>query len=475
MELGWIAPRALEQRIDAVFYGAPFVENQRKIEISGRCERLDDLRQSNRPITNGIRGPEFGNTNNRMLRLQDIDLLWFDSTTALRVSDSQFRQNRRAHCIPGDILLAIGGYIGVVGKVVDTAPQTMGQHSALLALDASKVDRDYALAFFSSHLGTMLCQRYVSGGVQAGINLEDVREIRIPIPRQEIQRAIGNKVRKAERLRDLALSSRTSAEIRINTAYGTLPKESEFQQFGWHLKKNIETLRIDPWFHRPFYVEIAKQLGSSDGLKPVNSICKLVTSSAKLGAWQQSTFDYFEIGGINSSTGEAIACKTAVSNAPSRAKYLVQAGDVLVSTVRPNLKAVGQIDPDRSSSGVATSGFSVLRAATPELGAYVRACLVHDVGVHQLMRWNTGGTYPAIDQDVPGRVLIPYEQESATEIGGRLLQALRHTREAARLIDEARVAVEALIDGTLDEPALLAEGEVIEQWLTENPSPYTSS
>ena len=44
-------------------------------------------------------------------------------------------------------------------------------------------------------------------------------------------------------------------------------------------------------------------------------------------------------------------------------------------------------------------------------------------------------------------------------------------RQAGWLVDAAKSTVEALIDGTLDEAALLAESDAIERWLAENPSP----
>jgi hypothetical protein len=129
----------------------------------------------------------------------------------------------------------------------------------------------------------------------------------------------------------------------------------------------------------------------------------LVATTANLTQWKAASFDYFEIGGIHAATAEATANPVKATEAPSRANFVVRAGDVLVSTVRPNLRAVGQIDADRKTAGIALCGFSILRAPSPEIGAYVQACLVHDAGVHHLMRWNTGGAYPAIDRDVPDR------------------------------------------------------------------------
>jgi hypothetical protein len=53
-------------------------------------------------------------------------------------------------------------------------------------------------------------------------------------------------------------------------------------------------------------------------------------------------------------------------DAPSRARQLVQAGDVLVSTVRPNLNAVALV-PRELDGATASTGFTVLSAVVKHL------------------------------------------------------------------------------------------------------------
>jgi type I restriction enzyme S subunit len=200
MYTAWVTSSAIASRLNPEFYRPEYTENECRLQKLADCRPLGELCDAKSPITNGIRGPDLAQTDFRMLRLQDVDELWMDSSKSLRVSERQYKANRRAECRKGDVLLAIGGYIGVVGKVVDDAPQTMGQHSARLRFDASKVDLDFMLVYLSSRSGKMLCQRYVTGGVQQGINLEDVRDIRVPVVDMAVQRAIGAKVREAERM-----------------------------------------------------------------------------------------------------------------------------------------------------------------------------------------------------------------------------------------------------------------------------------
>lgn len=50
-------------------------------------------------------------------------------------------------------------------------------------------------ADMNSELGAVQFARYVSGAVQAGINLEDLREIRVPLAPEDAQRSIGKSAR----------------------------------------------------------------------------------------------------------------------------------------------------------------------------------------------------------------------------------------------------------------------------------------
>jgi hypothetical protein len=233
---------------------------------------------------------------------------------------------------------------------------------------------------------------------------------------------------------------------------------------------DIADSRLDAWFHQHAFLAADELLRRNANLIQVKSLCDLPKEAADFSKWPSDAFTYFEIGGLNAETGEAIPVELRPGEAPSRAKYLVVGGDVLVSTVRPNLRAIGQVS-FRYSRAVCSSGFCILRSEEPAIGAYVRMCLVQDAATMQLMRWNTGGTYPAIERSVPGLVLIPnLGQDRIREIGQDLLNANRHTEEVSECLRSAIADVEALVTGALDVAATVTEGDQIEHWLNESES-----
>jgi type I restriction enzyme S subunit len=134
----------------------------------------------------------------------------------------------------------------------------------------------------------------------------------------------------------------------------------------------------------------------------------------------------------------------------------VRPWDVLVSTVRPNRKNVALVpDIEGKLPLVASTGFSVLRFASKEEAVFYHAWLRSDAATQQLMQWNAGGSYPAIDDEVPIRTLVPpFAPETVTAHGKRWLLKFTGEGLAHRLTTAAKLLVEWLIDGKLTEANL---------------------
>ncbi len=108
------------------------------------------------------------------------------------------------------------------------------------------------------------------------------------------------------------------------------------------------------------------------------------------------------------------------TEAPSRARKEIKAGDILVSTVRPNLNAVAMVPPELDGQ-IASTGFCVLRPKSDSviggyLFYYTRTPNFYDT----LSSKVRGAHYPAVsDRDVKGLELslpTPSEQRKIVEI-----------------------------------------------------------
>lgn len=110
---------------------------------------------------------------------------------------------------------------------------------------------------------------------------------------------------------------------------------------------------------------------------------------------------YIDISSIDNSVQEVNSITSfTMSNAPSRAQQKVEYGDIIVSTVRPNLKNVAVIK-QHDSNLVASSGFCVLRTTDDIERNYLFRYITSDIFTQHLMKLTTGANYPAVrDLDV---------------------------------------------------------------------------
>src|SRR5262249_11021251 len=155
-------------------------------------------------------------------------------------------------------------------------------------------DSYYLASYLMSPIGRQLVEREAVGSVQRHLNIEDIRALRIPMPDLSIQRAIGNKLRKAERLRGVASSIRASAAKVVAEAFGPLPA-LEDGDASWVDVNNLSDGRLDAWFHQRAFLAAEKLLQRSTNLIQVKSLCKLPRAVADFSKWRSDLFTYFEI------------------------------------------------------------------------------------------------------------------------------------------------------------------------------------
>ena len=120
------------------------------------------------------------------------------------------------------------------------------------------------------------------------------------------------------------------------------------------------------------------------------------------------TFTYVDLSSVDQ-TAKAVTEPTTVaaSEAPSRARQLIATGDVLVSTVRPNLNAVAYVDPDLDGA-TASTGFCVLRPRPNELdGRYLFHWVRTGQFIGRLLQRATGASYPAVSDKIVTAAPIP--------------------------------------------------------------------
>lgn len=161
---------------------------------------------------------------------------------------------------------------------------------------------------------------------------------------------------------------------------------------------------------------------------PLVSIGELVSSVRKWNPCESATnklFTYIDIASINRETKQIEeAVEILTHDAPSRARQIVKAGDILISTVRPNLNAVAHLD-SQFDGATASTGFTVLRTIPQKLNSrYLYYWVRTSYFIEDMVRRSTGASYPAVSDSIIKQYSIP-------------LPPLEEQRRIAAILDKA--------------------------------------
>ena len=137
------------------------------------------------------------------------------------------------------------------------------------------------------------------------------------------------------------------------------------------------------------------------------------------------SFDYIDLSSVDKNTKSIASTERyECSDAPSRARQLVEADDVLVATVRPNLNGVALVNGAHHGM-TASTGYCVLRPGKDKLDSrFLFHWVKTDVFVRRMVDVATGANYPAVSDAKVKASKIP-------------LPPLAEQKRIARILDTA--------------------------------------
>ena len=192
-----------------------------------------------------------------------------------------------------------------------------------------------------------------------------------------------------------------------NTFFCISPGEQgKANQFG--LKHGNLSGRFDAQFHKPHFHYLTQTLNEL-GSVTLGSIVEYSKET-----WDRSDerfageFPYIEISGVGLGTNDYEVSWTPISEAPSRARQVVRADDILVSLTRPS-RGAGLLVLTEHDGAIASTGFAVIRDVDAERvdRDYLLLCLTGPLGTEQMLMRSSGGSYPAITKSELSQILIP--------------------------------------------------------------------
>lgn len=301
----------------------------------------------------------------------------------------------------------------------------------------------FLVAFLNSYYGRSQIMKGRYGAAQPEIAPNYLRNIWIPNFSTDFYAVIGYIFANAKEQRGMALTQLAAAEQTLLQALGLENwQPPEPLTYSRSSRDAFAAGRLDAEYFSPRVAELLNLL-NRDGLT-IGDVAP--ARHKRFTASSSGNFDYIEISGVRQD-GTAISETVSHAEAPSRATWLVKAGDVITSTVRPIRRLSALIAPEQDGF-VCSSGFVVLQPKLiprEVLLAYLRFypfCGLMDL-------YTSASLYPAIsEQDLLNLPIPRIEQDIQQAIVSAVQSAQADRRRATELLDAAKRAVEIAIESS---------------------------
>ena len=158
------------------------------------------------------------------------------------------------------------------------------------------------------------------------------------------------------------------------------------------------------------------------------------------------SFDYIDLSSVDKGTKSISSTERyECSDAPSRARQLVETDDVLVATVRPNLNGVALVNGAHHGM-TASTGYCVLRPDKDKLDSrFLFHWVKTDVFVQRMVDVAAGANYPAVSDAKVKASKIPLPPLAEQKRIARILDAADALRAKRR---EALAQLDTLLQST---------------------------
>ena len=189
----------------------------------------------------------------------------------------------------------------------------------------------------------------------------------------------------------------------------------------------------------------------------------------------EESFEYIDVSSVSRITHSIHATSPTLGcDAPSRARRLVRAGDVLFATIRPTLQRIA-IVPAHLDQAICSTGYFVLRPKSNINGRFLFYCLFSQSFSDEMALLQRGANYPAVsDRDVREHLIHLPPLAEQKQIVAVLDEALAAIATATANTKKNIANVKELFDSELHrvfqppQPAENSVSDVAGEWKTRN-------
>lgn len=330
--------------------------------------------------------------------------------TRYQLVTAKKREIEEANLLVGDILFTPSSEkpidIGHAGVVMEDMPNCLYSYHLIRyrLFDRNKFDLTYLSYLLNSdEVQKHFVSRASGSGIRYTLSLNDFRSVKIRVPEKAVQIKIANILSKVDEAIESVQNSIVAAE-RL--------KKSLMQNLLTGKMKPDGTFRTPEEFYSD---DKFGQVPIGWQIKKVNDLFYLNQNVLPNRTDPSYRFRYITIESVNTESINFDNCDEFTFNeSPGRARRIIKDGDILISGVRPNLKAFAIYRRPDTNNWICSTGFHVLTAKENVCPQFFFYQILSSIGASQFHSWVSGSNYPAIgDNDMRKMKLYvpPYEEQ----------------------------------------------------------------
>lgn len=305
---------------------------------------------------------------------------------------------------------------------------------------------EYLCTFLNSRYGVWDIKRRARQSInQTNVNPEEVKEIDIPLLRMDIQLKIQKYFKFANVLRLQSRLAYDEANQHLNQLFGIdnfvltdgTITEKKYTDF-------VSSTRLDAEYYRPKYDELINLVKSHQSGYGKLEMLFLIKDRNYIPE-DGCLYKYIELSNIGSDGSITGHTEALGEDLPSRARRIVRAGDLIVSSLEGSLNSCAII-PEKYDGAICSTGFYVL---TPkDINVETALVLFKSQLMQALMtRVCSGSIMAGMNTDEFANLIVPKIDQHTQHVIAEIIQDCAQKREESiRLLELAKTAVEVAIE-----------------------------
>ena len=477
----WVPPKLLLSRLDGNFNHPKAIETRRRVAstLESRTFREVCNRIVCGPFGSALVSGEHSDRGSVVLvQPTDISDDLFALEPGWRIDEATRLEKDLDLYAPGTLLFARVGQYPHCGVLPERVRAATISSSMIAAEVAPPADPYFFNAFFRCNFGSALLFAAQKITAQPTIGTEELGDTIVPYPSSAVQRAIGNKMRKAERLREMMATALASGCALLTGMLGRrLPRVGVGSDGNvtWVPPSLVES-RIDCNYNNREATEARDRVLAYPTTQSLRKMSQKITCGPFGSTLTSDEHD---------ESGEVVLVQptdisgTFFAHTPGwritqkilKEKGLKEYPAGVLLFARVGIYPHCGVLPTRIRCATISSSMIAVLLNKDQDPYFYSLFFKSDVGLALLYAIQKTTAQPTISTEELStiRVPVPPPEEQAV-IGAKMRESESYHNSQISYLHAARADVEALITGTLDESRLLCEGDEIEDWLKHNPT-----